>query len=82
MTYMRRNRWNGLLLRRLCTIVAITLVSPALAGEAIQRGFYSHEPTNIGISGARSGEICGGTFGSDSVCSIATAITVQGQDTC
>jgi len=56
----------------------------ALAGETIQPGFYSHEPTDVGIriSGARSGELCTDVSGSDNICSVATKITVVGHDTC
>jgi len=59
-------------------------VFPAHAGETIQPGFYSHEPANVDIRirDARSGELCTDTTGSDTVCSVATKLTVQGTDTC
>lgn len=63
----------------------LNVVSPvALAGQSIQPGFYSHESTdiNISISEARSGELCADPTGVDSVCSIATKLTVKGADTC
>ena len=67
------------------SLLCLVLLSPiAYAGESIQRGFYSHEPDSIdlGISAVRSGELCTDVTGSDSICSIETAITVTGQDTC
>lgn len=66
-------------------IALLFVTAPAAsAGEAIQPGFYSHEPANIGIriSGARSGELCTDASGLDSVCRVATLLTVEGHDSC
>jgi len=63
----------------------VCVASPiAFAGEAIQPGFYSHEPENVGIhiKGIRSGELCADATGTDNVCTTETMLSVKGADTC
>jgi len=56
----------------------------AHAGQAIQPGFYSHEPDGVTlrISGARSGEVCRDASGTLDVCTAAMRIVVGDDEVC
>jgi hypothetical protein len=65
-------------------IVSACQAVTAQGGQALQPGFYSHEPDGvpIRITNVSSGPVCSDAIGRSSVCGIETRIVVTGQETC
>jgi hypothetical protein len=72
---------NSLCLLLLSCIGSLT---GAWAGEAVQPGFYYHDPADTGLQlkAMRSGAVCSDADGRASVCETAIKIVITGKESC
>jgi hypothetical protein len=62
--------------------LSLALTAAAVGGEALQPGFFYHDPGTIRLSDARSGAVCEEDGEPSAVCEKAHNIVITGEQTC
>ena len=68
--------------RNLLSVVFVTSAFPTWAGELLQPGVFSHEPSTIQIDHAVSGLVCTGANSQSSICEPTQRVVIKGESTC